>query len=301
MKNTYDNFVAGLSICDYKVNEPLAPYTSFKIGGPADLIVFPKHGLALATVLHSAWRNKVPVLVFGNGTNMLVSDRGFRGVVIKLAEGFRSIEFSGTKVVVNAARSLPKFVNACMERGLTGMEWAVGIPGTIGGALVMNAGAYGGQMSDVVKSVYGYLPDGDFQELPSKDIHFDYRHAEYPKGFVITGCILKLRPGRKQAIKRTMEQWLARRAANQPLSQPSAGCIFKNPPNDSARRLIGVAGMRGMRVGGAQVSSKHANFIVNRGGATARDVLALSRMVQAAVAKELGVRLVPEVRLIGQR
>jgi len=232
---------------------------------------------------------------------MLVSDKGFRGVVIKLSKGFKTIERSGDKLNVNAALSLPRLVTRCLEQNLTGMEWAVGIPGSVGGALVMNAGAYGGQMSDVVVNVRGCLRDGRPLVIPAKGIHFSYRHAEYPEGFVITGCELRLRTGRKPAITRAMDQWLAKRAQNQPLSLPSAGCIFKNPPNDSARRLIGLAGMRGKRIGGAQVSVKHANFIVNRGGATARDVLALAKAVQAAVKKDSGVTLVPEVRLVGQR
>ena len=300
MKTVYQKLLAGLT-CAHRIDEPLARHTSFRIGGPADLMLLPKDEPELAAALRAIKRAKLALLVLGNGTNMLVSDRGFRGVVIKLSKGFKDIERCGNTLRVNAALSLPRLVTRCMQQRLTGMEWAVGIPGSIGGALVMNAGAYGGQMSDVVKNVYGYLPNGDLRTPAPKDIHFSYRHAEYPKGFVIAGCTLKLRPGSKQAIKRAMDRWLTKRAQNQPLSLPSAGCIFKNPPDDSARRLIGVAGLKGKQVGGAQVSAKHANFIVNRGGARARDVLALAKAVQDAVKRDSGVTLVPEVRLIGQR
>ncbi len=291
---------AGLG-CRHRIDEPLSRHTSFRIGGPAELMAFPGTETELSAVLRLARAAGLPYLVLGNGTNLLVGDRGYRGVVIKLTQEFRRAERSGSEVTVGAGSSLPRLVAFCLEQGLAGMEWAVGIPGSVGGALVMNAGAYGGQMSDVVAEVWGLLPGGRRRVIPARLIRFGYRQARYPDGFVITGCRLRLRPGRRQTIRSAMAGWLAKRARNQPLTVPSAGCVFKNPANDSARRLIGLAGMRGKCVGGAQVSAKHANFIVNRGGATAADVLALARRVRAAVDRELGVRLVPEIKLVGER
>lgn len=287
--------------CEYKEHEPLARHTSFRIGGPADLMAFPRDERELAAVLKAAAAARVPLLPIGNGTNLLAGDRGIRGAVVKMTRGFRAIERSGLTLRVGAGCGLPRLVDYCLAQGLSGLEWAVGIPGSVGGALVMNAGAYGGQMSDVVTAVRGLLPTGRVRALRAAAVRFSYRHAEYPAGFVITGCTLRMKSGRPPLMRRAMDEWMAKRRFNQPLSLPSAGCIFKNPAGDSARRLIGLAGLRGRKVGGAQVSAKHANFIVNRGGATARDVLALARLVQAGVAKELGVTLVPEVRLVGER
>ncbi|MDI6740373.1 MAG: UDP-N-acetylmuramate dehydrogenase [Candidatus Edwardsbacteria bacterium] len=300
MKKVYWDIIAGLS-CEYRIREPLYRHTSFKIGGPADLMVFPRNQDELAAILSQVTASGLAPLVLGNGTNLLAGDKGFRGVVIKLTKGFKAIAHSGAMIEVGAGHSLSRLVDFCLASGLSGMEWAVGIPGSVGGALVMNAGAYGGQMSDVATIVRGLIPTGNKRLLKAKSINFSYRHAEYPEGFVITGCTLKMKRGRPQLIKKAMDELMAKRAFNQPLSQPSAGCIFKNPANDSARRLIGLAGLKGKRVGGAQVSVKHANFIVNRGGATARDVMKLARQIQIAVKRELGVALAPEVRLIGER
>lgn len=299
MKAAYEKIIT-VSSGEYRVREPLSRHTSFRIGGPADLMMFPSSEAELGDLLRLTG-TALPVLILGNGTNLLAGDKGFRGVVIKMTRGFKGIARSGNTVEVEAGHSLPRLVDFCLAQGLSGLEWAVGIPGSVGGALVMNAGAYGGQMSDTVVAVKGILPSGRKRSLDARAIRFSYRHAEYPNRFVITGCTLKLDKGRQRQIKKAMDGWMARRELNQPLSLPSAGCVFKNPAGDSARRLIGLAGLRGKRVGGAQVSVKHANFIVNRGRATARDVLALAQLVQATVAKQLGVTLVPEVKLIGER
>jgi UDP-N-acetylmuramate dehydrogenase len=299
MKIVYKHIIAG-STCEHRIDEPLSRHTSFRIGGPADLMLFPGNETELGDLLKRI-NGTLPVLILGNGTNLLASDKGFRGLVIKMTREFKRIERTGNIIEVGAGYGLPRLVDFCLANGLSGMEWAVGIPGSVGGALVMNAGAYGGQMSDAVTAVRGILPSGRKRELTAKAIRFSYRHAKYPEGFVITGCTLTMTQGRTRKIKRAMEAWMAKRTLNQPLSMPSAGCIFKNPAGDSARRLIGLAGLRGKRVGGAQVSAKHANFIVNRGGATARDVLSLARLVQVSVRRELGVTLVPEIRLIGIR
>jgi len=279
-------------------DEPMARHTSFRIGGPADLLAIPADVADLQNLLAVLGRS-VPYMVIGNGTNLLVGDRGIRGVVIKIGSGLTAVERNGTAMTVAAGMRLPKLVEVCQAQGLSGLEWAVGIPGSVGGALVMNAGAYGGQMSDVVTAASGLTPSGDRTTVAAKDINFSYRHAEYPCGFIITGCRLQLKADKPAAIKARTRQWLQKRKANQPLSLPSAGCIFKNPPNDSARRLIGVAGLRGARLGGAQVSRKHANFIVNYGGATAADVLKLMDQVRNRVYKEIGIELIPEVKVVG--
>lgn len=286
--------VGGLCLID----EPMSRHTSFRIGGPADLLVSPAGEEGLGAFLKSA-AGRVPYIIIGNGSNLLVSDRGVRGAVVWIGRGFRRLERRGTSITAGAGLSLPWLVDQCREMGLSGLEWAAGIPGSLGGALVMNAGAYGGQMSDAVASVCGMLPSGRRLELKPSEIGFSYRHANYPPGFVITGCRLRLAAGRPSSIKRLMGKWLGMRRRNQPLSLPSAGCIFKNPEGDSARRLIGVAGMRGAKAGGAQVSRKHANFIVNYGGAKASDVRRLMDRVRLAVARECGVELEPEVKLIG--
>lgn len=280
-------------------DEPMSRHTSFRIGGPADLMLSPAGPEDLKLFLKSAV-GRLPYIVIGNGTNLLVADRGIRGAVVWISRGFRQMERHGVRITAGAGLNLPGLVDKCRALGLSGLEWAVGIPGSVGGALVMNAGAYGGQMSDLVERVFGMLPSGRELELKPADIKFAYRQAKYPQGFVITGCRLRLAEGRPASIRRLMEKWLSLRRRNQPLSLPSAGCIFKNPKGDSARRLIGVAGMRGARVGGAQVSRKHANFIVNYGGAKADDVRRLMERVQSAVERDCGVGLEPEVKMIGE-
>ncbi len=281
------------------LNEPMSRHTSFRIGGPADLLLSPAGEEELGTFLKAA-ASVMPYIIIGNGSNLLVSDKGIRGAVICIGRGFRGLERRGPRITVGAGLSLPWLVEQCRALGLSGLEWAAGIPGSLGGALVMNAGAYGGQMSDAVEAVFGTLPSGRRLELKPAEINFSYRHADYPKGFVITGCRLRLAEGRPSSIRRLMNKWLGIRRRNQPLSLPSAGCIFKNPRGDSARRLIGVAGMRGAKAGGAQVSRKHANFIVNYGGAKAADVRKLMERVRLAVFRECGVELEPEIKLIGE-
>lgn len=280
-------------------DEPMSRHTSFRIGGPADLLASPSDRDDLRSLLRAA-AGRVPYIIIGNGSNLLVSDRGIRGAVVAIGKGFRQLERRGPRVSAGAGLSLPGLVDRCRMMGLSGLEWAAGIPGSLGGALVMNAGAYGGQISDVVESVCGVLPSGRTAELKPSEIRFSYRRAHYPAGFVITGCRLRLAEGRPASIKRLMDKWLGMRRRNQPLSLPSAGCIFKNPEGDSARRLIGVAGLRGRKEGGAQVSRKHANFIVNYGGAKAADVLRLMDQVAEGVLDEFGIKLEPEVKLVGE-
>jgi UDP-N-acetylmuramate dehydrogenase len=283
-----------------RFDEPMSRHTSFRIGGPADLLVIPADESDLQNLLAGIDKARIPYMVLGNGTNLLALDGGIRGVVIKMTAGFRQTEKKENTLRVGAGYVLPRLVEGSAEMGLAGLEWGVGIPGSVGGALVMNAGAYGGQMSDIVKKVWGYAPSGDRLTLRAGQINFGYRHSEYPEGFVIAGAELEMKPGRKRAIKDAMERWMGKRQRNQPLSLPSAGCIFKNPANDSARRLIGVAGLKGKKIGGAKVSSKHANFIVNDGGAQAADVLKLIDLIRERTYKTVGIELTPEVKTVGE-
>jgi UDP-N-acetylmuramate dehydrogenase len=281
-------------------DEPMSRHTSFRIGGPADLLVIPADEADLQSVLSFLERSGAGYLVLGNGTNLLVLDGGVRGVTIKVAAGFRTVETAGSRLKAGAGHPLPGLVEHCRRLGLSGLEWAAGIPGSVGGALVMNAGAYGGQISDLVTKVWGYLPSGDRLTIPARKVNFGYRHAEYPEGFVIAGAELDLQPGSIRKISAQMNKWMDKRRKNQPLSLPSAGCIFKNPDADSARRLIGVAGMRGKTLGRARVSTKHANFIVNLGGARASEVLRLVELVRSRTRKELEIDLVPEIKTVGE-
>jgi UDP-N-acetylmuramate dehydrogenase len=296
--NIYIPIIEGLA-GEYRINEPLSRHTSFKIGGPAGLLAVPAGEEALRTLLARIKRRRLKAYILGNGSNLLAPDEGFQGVVLKITKGFKTIRQQELTLEAGAGVPLAYLVNYCLEQGLSGMEWAVGIPGAVGGALVMNAGAYGGQMSDVVTKVWGIMPDGRKKVFSAKQIKFAYRHAEYPKGFVITGAGLRMKRGDRAKIRKFMNECLSKRKYNQPLTLPSAGCIFKNPAGDSARRLIAVAGCRGMKLGGAAVSAKHANFIVNQGGARAAQVLRLIKLVQARTQKNLGVKLVPEVRILG--
>lgn len=283
-----------------RFDEPMSRHTSFRIGGPADLLVIPADEADLQNLLAGIHKARVPFMILGNGTNLLVLDGGIRGVVIKMTSGFRQMDRKENNLKVGAGYVLPRLVEGSAEMSLAGLEWGVGIPGSVGGALVMNAGAYGGQMSDIVKKVWGYTPSGDRLTLRAGQINFGYRHSQYPGGYVITGTELEMLEGRKNKIKSVMGQWMEKRQRNQPLSLPSAGCIFKNPANDSARRLIGVAGLRGKKIGGAKVSSKHANFIVNDGGAKAADVLKLIDLIKERTYKTIGIELTPEVKTVGE-
>jgi UDP-N-acetylmuramate dehydrogenase len=301
MSNPKDNYAQlGRGLAgEYRQKDMLSHHTSFKIGGPANLLAIPYGEEALGELLKRIKRNRMRSYILGNGSNLLALDNGFPGVVIKITKGFKTIRQQELILEVGAGIPLSYLVSYCLEQGLSGMEWAVGIPGAMGGALVMNAGAYGGQMSDVVTGVWGFMPDGRKRTIPAKQIKFAYRHAEYPKGFVITGVKLKMKRGDRARMRQFMTECLAKRKYNQPLTLPSAGCIFKNPAGDSARRLIAVAGCKGRKLGGAAVSTKHANFIVNQGGARAADVLKLINLVQKQTWKNLKIKLVPEVKILG--
>ena len=286
-----------------RTDEPLARHTSLRIGGPAELLVLPDTPAELGAVLRTAGAHAVRVTLLGGGSNLLVADGGIPGIVVKLGRGFAHLAWrereSGCEVRAGAAVRFGRLARAAVARGLSGLEYAEGIPGTVGGALFMNAGAYGGEVAAAVASVEGVTAGGDILSLDGDALAFRYRRAELVPGFVVTAVRFRLRRDGAAAVKGRMEDARTRRIAAQPHGQANAGSIFKNPPGDHAGRLIDVAGLKGARAGRARISERHANFIVNEGGACAVDVKALMDVAQRAVWEQSGVWLEPEVRLLG--
>ena len=281
--------------------EPMTKHTSFHIGGPAELMAQPQSEAELQSLLMKAAEAAVPVTLVGNGSNLLVRDKGIRGLVIKLGSMLRDIKVSGNVLTFGSGVSLAQASKKAAELGLSGMEFAVGIPGSIGGAVYMNAGAYDGEMSKVVKSVRVMDAAGEVSELSAGELDFGYRHSALQgSGKIVTSVTVELAAGDKQAIAEKMADFSNRRITKQPLELPSAGSMFKRPPGYFAGTLIDQTGLKGYTVGGAQVSTKHAGFVVNIGGATAADVLQLISDVQAKVFAAHGVHLEPEVLVLGE-
>ena len=286
-----------------RFDEPLSRHTSFRIGGPADIWVEVDDASELLDVQRIARDEGASILVIGIGTNVLVSDRGVRGVVVKLGRGLADIvwtrEGDTSRARAGAAASFKKLVVASAARELTGLEFAEGIPGSIGGGLLMNAGAFGGEMSDVVESIEGTEVERGMVRYGRSELRFGYRRFDLPVGVIITAVHFAIRPGDGAEIRARMADAKRRREAVQPLGLPNAGSIFKNPPGEFAGRLIDAAGMKGLRVGGAMLSEAHANFIVNVDRAQAADVKRLMDQIVDAVWQRKQVQLVPEIRLIG--
>lgn len=281
--------------------EPMTKHTSFHIGGPAELMAQPQSEAELQSLLLKAAEAAVPVTLVGNGSNLLVRDKGIRGLVIKLGSMLRDINVSGNMLTFGSGVSLAQASKKAAELGLSGMEFAVGIPGSIGGAVYMNAGAYDGEMSKVVKSVRVMDAAGEVSELSAGELDFGYRHSALQgSSKIVTSVTVELAAGDKQAIAEKMADFSNRRITKQPLELPSAGSMFKRPPGYFAGTLIDQTGLKGYTVGGAQVSTKHAGFVVNIGGATAADVLQLISDVQAKVFAAHGVKLEPEVLVLGE-
>ncbi len=288
--------------CAVTEQAPLSAATTFKVGGPADLFIGLPDAAALQAVVSLCRQEEIPTLFIGNGSNLLVGDKGFRGAVLRL-EGRGTeptISDDGT-VFAPAGMSLQRLCLFARDHSLTGLEFAYGIPGAVGGAVYMNAGAYDGCMSDVVVSAHCITPDGATAVLTADELDMTYRHtALMEKGYIVTGATLQLRQGDQEAIWAKMKDLMARRHDKQPLEYPSAGSFFKRPTGHFAGALVEQAGLKGFTVGGAQVSEKHAGFVINRGGATAADILSLCEQVQDKIFKEFGVRLEPEVRFVGE-
>lgn len=283
-----------------RCQEPLAEHTSFRIGGPADLMLFPSSEEELAQILRACQRLELKPVILGAGTNVLAPDEGLRGAVICTRDCLTGMERrSETEIAVKSGVTLAKAAMYAYELGLTGLEFAQGIPGTVGGGVYMNAGAYGGEIRQVAVCTTVLLPDGTEKTFAAEAQAFSYRHSAFMEtDCVITRTVFRLTPGDRTAIKARMKELADRRCASQPLELPSAGSTFKRPVGGYAAALIQQAGLKGFRVGGAAISEKHAGFVVNCGGATAQDVLSLMEQVQQRVYDHSGIRLEPEVRIL---
>lgn len=282
------------------VAEPMKNHTTFRIGGPADALALPKTPEEVAEVVRFCHEHAQPYYVLGNGSNLLVSDEGYRGLVLQLYRNFNDIQVNGETITIQSGAMLAAVARTAYQTGLTGLEFASGIPGTIGGAVVMNAGAYGGEMKNVLKEVTVLTKEGEVLVIPAKALELGYRTSVIPKnGWIVLGAVLQLKKGDQEQILARMEELKEQRITKQPLDLPSAGSTFKRPEGYFAGKLIMDAGLRGFTVGGAQVSEKHCGFVVNRGNATAADVWELICEVKRRVKEMTGVELEPEVKLLG--
>ena len=282
------------------INEPMHRHTSWRIGGPAEFFIEPRDIEETKKCILLANSLNLPLTVIGNGTNLLVRDSGLPGLTMKIGRGLKEIRVSGDIITAEAGAALPAVAKTAMECGLGGFAWSAGIPGTIGGAVIMNAGANGGEISELIKSVKVINPKGQIVELDKEQLGFAYRtSALQGSDLVVVEAAFQCRHADREAIKKQMQAFLEKRIAAQPQGYPNAGSVFKNPPGDSAGRLIEMAGLKGMRVGNAEVSAKHANWIVNLGGATADDVLSLIEIIRERVKEKFNVALQLEVRVLG--
>ena len=290
--------LSGLPALKLRENEPMSAHTSFRTGGPADLFAEPETEaelISLAALLRHAGAR---YFILGNGTNLLFDDAGYRGTVIKTA-GLDKMSRDGNTVTAGAGVTLARLAVFARDVSLSGLEFAHGIPGSFGGGIVMNAGAYGGELRDAVTSVRCLGADGSIVEHTGEENGFAYRASRYQQsGETVLGARLRLTPGDRDAVTAKMAELMARRAASQPLDKPSAGSTFKRPAQGYAAALIDEAGLKGYAIGGAQVSEKHAGFVINRGGATSADILALMDHIRETVLRRSGIELEPEVRII---
>lgn len=284
------------------IDEPLRHHTTWKIGGPADLMVQPADKQGLITSMRMIQQHNVPYRVIGRGSNLLVLDGGIRGAVIKLGEGLDYLHINDDLITVGAGYSYIKLATVLAKKGYTGLEFAGGIPGTVGGAVYMNAGAHGSDTSRVLYSAEVLFDDGELTTLSNEEMNFSYRTSilqKERKGICIEACF-KLQKGDRKAILEEMAKHKNYRKMMQPLQQPSCGSVFRNPTPHSAGRLIEESGLKGFRIGDAQISTMHANFIVNLGHATAQDVLSLIEHVQDTIYKKHGIHMRPEVQVVGE-
>ena len=285
--------------CEYITDVPMSGYTSFKIGGKAAIMVFPDTEDKLSAIIEYCKRESVKKLLLGKGSNMLVSDDGFKGVVINTCKLDKIELIDDTTVYCQSGVPLIKLCRFALDNGLTGLEFAYGIPGTAGGAAYMNAGAYGGEMKDVLIKCGHISPEAQKGSFEADELDLSYRHSVYSKkDYVITSLVLKLKKGDKTEIKAKMDELMAKRVDKQPLDYPSAGSTFKRPEGYFAGALIEQCGLKSYSIGGAQVSEKHAGFVINKGGATASDVINLINHCKSVVLSETGVTLEPEVEII---
>jgi len=287
---------------DVLTKVPLAPYTYWKIGGPADILVIPSGKEQLAETLRILRRNQVPWIVLGRGSNVLVTDKGVRGAVIKLGPGLEYARFEDRLVYAGGCYSLIKLSALAAKNGLTGLEFAGGIPGSVGGAVYMNAGAHGSDVSRILQQAEVLLENGELVTMRNEDLQYAYRHSILQRQpGIVTEAVFRLEYGDREEIETTLRNLKEHRLRTQPLQLACAGSVFRNPPGHYAAKLIEDAGLKGLRVGGAEVSPLHANFIINTGQATASDVIALMEQVRETVYDRYGISLVPEVLVVGER
>lgn len=281
--------------------EPMRAHTTFRIGGPADYFVTPESEEQVQAVIGLSRREKIPYYILGNGSNLLVGDQGYRGMIIQIYKKMSEIQVEGNELHAQAGALLSKIAARALDASLTGFEFASGIPGTLGGAVMMNAGAYGGEMKHVLKSATVLTPEGEIQTLTLEELELGYRTSIVArKGYTVLSAVIALEPGKQEEIRAYMEDLKERRVTKQPLEYASAGSTFKRPEGYFAGKLIQDSGLRGYSVGDAQISEKHSGFVINRGNATAVEVLSLIQHVQDTVEEKFGVRLETEVKRIGE-
>lgn len=281
------------------MQEPMKKHTTFRVGGPAEYYMIPKRD-EIEALIRLCNHYNIPFLIIGNGSNLLVSDRGIRGAVIEIGKEMDEIQIEGERIVVQAGALLSKTAHRAMKESLTGMEFAAGIPGCVGGAVAMNAGAYGGEIKDILSCVTILTKEGEVKKLSAKELELSYRHSIISaKEYIVLDAEFVLKKGEREQIESRMEELKERRVEKQPLEYPSAGSTFKRPEGYFAGKLIMDAGLRGFQVGGAAVSEKHCGFVINRGDATAADIYQLIQEVQKEVSRRFGVKLEPEVKMVG--
>lgn len=298
----FDNFIDSLNInkIEYTLSEPMKNHTSFKIGGNADIFVKIKNEEELSLTLEKAKEFGIPYFLLGKGSNLIVSDKGIDGAVISLL-GLDKISIDDDTLTCGAGAALSSVCRAALDNSLSGIEFAYGIPGSIGGAVYMNAGAYGGEIADAIVSAKAIDEKGKIINIEKKDMKLGYRTSVFKNSrMTVVSATFKLKKGEKEDISSAMDDYMNRRLSKQPLEFPSAGSVFKRPVGNYAGTLIEQCGLKGKRIGGAEVSEKHAGFIINKGGATCADVKALIAFIQQSVLNETGVTLEPEVILIGK-
>lgn len=299
--NIYDKVVDIVGEENVHTDEPMSRHTTFRIGGNADYFVKPGNADEVAAVIAVCREYSIPYFILGNGSNLLVSDDGYRGMIINIMDNMDSVTVDGRIITAQAGAMLVRVSVMARDNALTGLEFASGIPGTIGGAVYMNAGAYGGEMKNVVKTVRAIDEYGRIYELDSEKMDFSYRHSIVEeRKLIVLEVTLELEHGSREAIDDRMKELAEARRSKQPLEYPSAGSTFKRPEGYFAGKLIMDAGLRGYSVGGAQVAEKHCGFVINKGGATASDVVELIRDVQHDVDDKFGVTLEPEVKMLGE-
>ncbi|MFL0269002.1 UDP-N-acetylmuramate dehydrogenase [Candidatus Clostridium radicumherbarum] len=302
--NQYENFSSKLSkllkVDDIAINEPMKNHTSFKVGGPADILVYPKTFEEVVNIIKLCNEDRIPFYIIGRGSNLVVRDGGYRGVIIKLTK-LDTIKVQEEMVIVQGGADLCKVSDAALTNDLTGFEFACGIPGTVGGAVTMNAGAYNGEVSQVIYSALVVDKEGNLINLDREQLDLGYRTSAVQKhGYAVLEASFKLKKGDHEKIKNRIDELTRRREDKQPLEYPSAGSTFKRPEGYFTGQLIEESALKGYSIGGAEVSQKHAGFIINKGGATAKDVLSLIEYVQEVIKERYNVELHPEVRIIGE-